>query len=648
MNTINNFTKEYKDSAERLYFMRYGKEMPLNLKEKVENLIQGSLDNPDTNNGLVIHNSHKGTVEELSMGELLHNVYGDKYVITGYGCLYERHENNFSALSRFLLAQLARRKTAKNDAFTHINDEDDSEYKRLNILQLLFKLIANAEYGASGEENYIMANPFIGPSTTYCGYAVITSSILYIEGLMENNLDFDGEIGIYRFIEECLLYNKKYPDEISEWLDDANLVTPDYLYNYLIGKSSVIIEESLDLRAMCKNMSQEVRNRIFYTNNLSTFLDQYRVQEVLSKCYSYEFTDPNKAPADIAEYMNKFNWLVRSFVAHPFINYNRPYIAKTMQRKNILLVDSDSLFTYLGRFVKKFEEMFEGLDIKCIKHKIATAHIANNMIGNLLQDILDAVTSGSGIPEKYQSRINMKSEFLFQRIAMTNNKKNYSSLTLVNEGVMLDPPRFTIKGLPIKKVSTNIKTRDYFSELLLNDILLPENIDPKKILRKFVEYEEDVFSTITDKRTTEYLIPGKFSTIPAYKNPYSNYICKGVALWNYLNPDNVIQPYSKVNMLKLKLVNSIIDVEFLKDTFRDIYNNFITALEDKDYFSRGINAVALPKNIKEIPKYLIPLIDTNTIVTSNTAAAYPIMESIGFQLIPSSGSSKQITTFISI
>ena len=58
---------------------------------------------------------------------------------------------------------------------------------------------------------------------------------------MENNLDFDGEIGIYRFIEECLLYNKKYPDEISELLDDANLVTPDYLYNYLIGKSSVII-----------------------------------------------------------------------------------------------------------------------------------------------------------------------------------------------------------------------------------------------------------------------------------------------------------------------------------------------------------------------------------------------------------------------
>ena len=88
MNTINNFTKEYKDSAERLYFMRYGKEMPLNLKEKVENLIQGSLDNPDTNIGLVIHNSHKGTVEELSMGELLHNAYGNKYVITGYGCLY--------------------------------------------------------------------------------------------------------------------------------------------------------------------------------------------------------------------------------------------------------------------------------------------------------------------------------------------------------------------------------------------------------------------------------------------------------------------------------------------------------------------------------------------------------------------------------
>lgn len=650
--SMSTFINEYIESAKKLYKKYKNKDMDLETEIKLLDKLQEKLLDPNFNIDIIIHNNYKHTVDELKLIDLVNKAYDDEFIISGYGTLFEKHKNNLSPLIQFLITMQNNRKTEKGLALNHINDADKRIYMIHQIRQLLFKLIGNAEYGASGEKNFIFGNEMIGPSTTYCGYAIITSGIMFLEGLMENNLSFESMDAVLRFIEEVELYTERFPDSISPWLDDPNEITPEVLLNYFIEKKcsdSENINVSA-LRTICSNMDQEFRNRVYYTNNFYEFLKQYKIQEILAQCYSYNFTNPNKPPEEIAEPMAELVSLIRKFVSHPFIRYNRVAIVKTLKRKNILLVDSDSLFTYLGSFIKRFETYFDGLDINHPMHKIASAHIANNIIGCLIQDVLDAVTSGLNVSTEYQSRINMKSEFLFKRVAMTRNKKNYSNIKLVVEGNVLNPPQDEIKGLPIKKVSTNAKTRDYFYNMLLDEILMPENIDPKAILRKFIKFEELVFDSITNRRSTEFLTPGKYTNIDVYADPTKNAVVKAVKLWNAMSPDNLIQPYSKVYILKIKPVIDDNDLAVIQEEFPDVFESLSKCIKTEvDYFGKsGAKAIAIPKTLKEIPKSLIKLIDVDTIVTDNTKAAYPIMESLGFQMIPITGSNKQISTFIDL
>jgi hypothetical protein len=163
-----------------------------------------------------------------------------------------------------------------------------------------------------------------------------------------------------------------------------------------------------------------------------------------------------------------------------------------------------------------------------------------------------------------------------------------------------------------------------------------------------VEYEEIVYKSLTETRSTEYLKPGKYSNITVYKKPEANAIVKAVRFWNNAHPENLIQPYSKINILDISTICRPEDAYKIKDKFPEFYNAIVNTLNDTQFFKSGISSIALPKRVKVIPEELIPLIDVNKIVTDNTKAAYPIMESIGFQMVPTGTSTKQFSTFVNL
>jgi hypothetical protein len=275
--------------------------------------------------------------------------------------------------------------------------------------------------------------------------------------------------------------------------------------------------------------------------------------------------------------------------------------------------------------------------------------VANNILGQQLQSILDAVTGGLSVDKSLMPRINMKSEFLMKRLALTRNKKNYSSITLVQEGKLLTPPAFDIKGLPIKKSSTNRIARSYFSNLLEEKILKPEKVSPRDILQSYMDFEREVYTSLKERRDTVYLSPGKFTSLGAYKDPNKNSTVRAVTMWNTLCPNNKIQDYSRVNLIPIREVKSPEGFEYLKEFNQHIYEDAISIFKDHaDMFrSSGVKAVALPKKTKTIPEFLLPLIDTDKIVEANLKSAYTIMESIGFVLLPNGGS-KHFSSFIDL
>ena len=650
----NAFIDSYKSSVKRLYTLTTGEAFPEAAEPILHKMIVDSLNKTADQNRVVIHNNFKHTVEECDLVDVIGDVYGNKNILSAYGTLWDRHSDNLSPLISFINYVQDRRKREKKIELEHLNDEDQSITELHHLLQILCKLVINAEYGASAQGSYFMANSFVGPSTTYNGYTIITSGVMFLEALMENNIQFESTNDAIRFIEECAIHASKYEDPIEEWLDDPMAITPEKLLHYMTvtkcAEGCHIDPEPV--KAMIDNCTQEFINRIYYTNNLKAFLFQNKVADLLGQCYDQNFTDPN-TPTDLIKVpMAKVNELVRKYVAHPFVKFNRSEIVKRLKRRSVLLVDSDSLFAYLGKFITEtFEELFEvDEEVKKTKeHKIAVAHIGNNIIANMIQDILDAVTGGLSVSEDYQKHINMKSEFLFRRLVMTPNKKNYASIVMVREGKVFDTPKPDIKGLDLKKVSTNAKTREYFTKVLYDEYLFTDTINPKNILRKFVEFENEIYSSLTQKLNTDFLKPGKFTNFSAYKAPTANSVCKAIVLWNGMYPNDQIQPYSKVYMLPISPVRCPEDLEAIRERFPTEYANVTRVFSDNaEYFEKsGTKFIAIPKRIDRIPEALVSLINFNKIVEDNTRADYPLMGSLGFQ-IQSIGSGKTFSSFIEI
>jgi hypothetical protein len=650
----NAFIESYKSSVKRLYTLTTGQAFPAKAEPLLSKMIEEALIKTADKNRVVIHNNFHHTVEECDLVDVIGDVYGNKNILSAYGTLWARHSDNLSPLISFINYVQDRRKREKKIELEHLNDEDQTITELHHLLQILCKLVINAEYGASAQGSYFMANSFVGPSTTYNGYTIITSGVMFLEALMENNIQFESTNDAIRFIEECAIHASKYEDPIAEWLDDPNAITPEILIDYLTKTKCAegCYIDRQPIVQMVNTCTQEFINRIYYTNNLKAFLFQDKVADLLGQCYDQNFTDPNVPTEQIKVPMGKINDLVRKYVAHPFVKFNRSEIVKRLKRRSVLLVDSDSLFAYLGKFITEtFEELFEvDPEVRNTKeHKIAVAHIGNNIIANMIQDILDAVTSGLSVSEDYQKHINMKSEFLFRRLVMTPNKKNYASIVMVREGKVFDTPKPDIKGLDLKKVSTNAKTRKFFTQVLYDEYLFTDTINPKNILRKFVEFENEIYSSLTQKLNTDFLKPGKFTNFTAYKSPTANSVCKAVILWNAMYPNDQIQPYSKVYMLPISQIRGTDDLESIREKFATEYNNASKVFTNNaDYFEKsGAKFIAIPKRIDKIPEALVGLIDFNKIVEDNTRADYPLMGSLGFQ-IQSIGSGKTFSSFIEV
>jgi len=643
------FEQHYIDTVCKLFNTLTGRDPDDEFRQTVAEMYETKVAESRDRNELIIHNPEKHEVDEYQTEEILDMVYSGDYTMSAYGVLIDSYERNPSPLSKFLIFLQDMRKAEKKLKFEHINDVDKFIMLIHDKMQLLFKLVGNSEYGGAGERNYILGSPNTGPGTTYNGFAIITSTIYFVESMMENNFWFFGTDDAIRYIEEVRDHLEEYPESIISYIDE-----PIHDWRVVFAELEKHIDEETPfaknvLEDILKNLDTEMLNRVYYTNNLYKFLSQKPQKNLLAQVYSPEFRDPNTPPDSIKPQMKAINDRIRAFVAHPYIHWNRAEIVKNLRRKSILVTDTDSVFCLLYNFILFYEKLFHNASEQTDEVRISIAMVANNILGQQLQSILDAVTGGLSVSKSLMPRINMKSEFLMKRLALTRNKKNYSSITLVQEGKVLTPPEFDIKGLPIKKSSTNRIARNYFSTLLREQILEPKEVSPRGVLHSYMAFEREVYTSLKERRATVYLTPGKFTSLNAYKEPNKNSTVRAVTMWNTMCPQNKIQDYSRVNIVPIKEAKTAESFLYLKDIDEELYKNAISIFETHaDMFrSSGVKAIALPKKTKSIPEYLLPLIDTDKIVEANLKSAYTIMESIGFVLLPV-GNTKHFSSFIDL
>ena len=661
------------NDAKRIQEIKLGR--PLNDAElaKLKSILNERL-NSRTKRTFHIHNNYTQSSMNADSLALVNSLSTGKYVMTGYGVLYHQHDEATNLPALLLSDLVTDRDKAKHKEFEHTNDEDQSTRNYYNKIQKVIKVIANSWFGACSNSSFILFNENSGPSITYTGYCIITNTLMSLEAWINNNVMFYTYDEMYTFVTRIVSEERKY--NTFEVIDEQNQKSVEQVASYLFEKCEFrpTEEQREKFTKFLSGVSAEDLIRIYYKRNMLEFMFSNEVMlEKLSACFSTEFLDPNmaskfKRDADNnPEYsskgdvllekdtvldgnMNELYSLLDEFVTYKYLYEHRARVVQTMPRKTVLTCDTDSVFVRLTDFYNKFVNTFdvpEDIDPK-IK-KICIANILTLMVSKYLRTMMDVFTSNYNIKaEDEQKKIVFKSEFLFDRIVLTSNKKHYAGSVIMQEGKIIRDANKSVdvKGLKIKKSDTPKITRDYFSDMLTYDIILKDKINAIEIFRKYRSFEQKIRKDTMEDCKTSFLIPAKFNSVRSYANPNGTQSVRGVLLWNKLYPTSKINNFEKVNILPLTIENeeqlNLITNKEIVDVIRDMYFK-----EGAEMAGRDV-VLALPKASTEFPSEFASVVTINKIISLNVGSIKPIMATLGFNCIDKLKTNSAVTNFIKI
>lgn len=250
------------------------------------------------------------------------------------------------------------------------------------------------------------------------------------------------------------------------------------------------------------------------------------------------------------------------------------------------------------------------------------------------------LTGRMNVIDEAKPIINMKSEFIYRRILLTYNKKNYAGLVTGELGKLLDKPVLDVKGLPIlKKTNVPLNLRKHFSEVVENDILKTKQISIKNIINKYDDAEDKIKESLESGKV-EYLLPKKIKDIEKYDLPERQEPIRGMIVWNALEPENQIVPPDNVSLIKLNCM-SMDDprLEELKTTHPDKYDIIMQTVFNigvqnprVDISKYGFTSLVLPIGVEEIPEYIRPFIDYKKMVDTNMKSSHVLLASLGIYI----------------
>ena len=640
------------------------------LNEVEENNLYNNLLLMKDNKVVTLVNNYKNTKNNYELETIIDTFYKTEATVSGFGVLFKNSEKAVNVPGKVIKFLLSERKVAKNNMLKHVNDEDQTYYENFDIIQKIFKLLGNSWYGSFAESNFHFFNPFLGPSVTYTGQHVIISAIMAFEGLLADNIKFFNFSEVLHFFynirKEKLNeeYSLGYYDDItlekfiSRFENNCTFKLNDFHYK--------------TLENVFNNTEPMLLEKYYYKNNLDEFLDKEEITELFSYLVCDNYHNPEKPPEDILPCLKDFNTLIDYYIGYPYQIQNKEEKVRSMTRKAILLTDTDSTFIYLDTVIKKMKDKL-GL-VTNSNENVSLVNIFTFVLTHFIAKVFYILTTNMGVVEADKKLVAMKNEFLFKRVMLTKNKKSYASKVLMKEGEIYLKPKFDIKGIKIKTISTPKPARILFTKVLEEEILNSEEIIPKNLFNKFVSFEREIHNSLNNLET-QYLKPAKFGILERYAAPFQQQVVRGTLLWNALYPTEYIDKLSQVYLLKFKN-NSYEDLEKLlgKELFDKIEKEYFSikpiktkndgnslagefcdepeVVDDddssddeesspkdkkepktlKDY---GLTCIAIPRNKTHLPKEFYSLIDKTTIVNDVISNGNILLESIGYTVIKS-------------
>jgi len=369
--------------------------------------------------------------------------------------------------------------------------------------------------------------------------------------------------------------------------------------------------------------------------------NQYSSEE-LAKIGKEEFRDPNEVPESIKDDLKDLWEYYDEFVLYNNFAFERINRLKNDKRKTVVTVDTDSNMLNLNPWMEFVKDNIIDVDDELRnKDQNKLRYVTINMmcyhITNMITKVLWKYCEHSNIPEEFRPNINMKNEFLFTRLILSPVKKRYCSSVKLREGKELNPAKVDIKGHDFVKSSVRPETEQFFKKLVKEKLLYVDNIDVSEILRELEAFREIIHRSLLNGEK-KFLLPKSVKELEAYEDPYKEQGVRGILVWNLLYPDNSISLPEKVDIVKVKLDTEAqleklkrINKEFYEKIDKHIFNN-----KNEKIAKKGVQVIAIPRNIPKIPDWILEFIDYETIILDNISKFYSVLESLWIETIKAS------------
>lgn len=582
----------------------------------------------------IVHctNDYEAIEEDVSLLELFDYILTEKPIITPFGTLFDQHNKSMNLNAKFIEFLTVERDIAKGKKFKAHNEGNIQRKNFYDKIQLSYKLLNNSYYGITGTPSSFFYDADVSPSVTYSGQLIIQTSIIAFERLLANNIKYNNLNDLLEFIKYCKLNanNNSYTALINN-----NLLNKIFIKKHI--KNNLInfnIDDNI-LNDIINNLNNNEIYAVYYINNLLDFLNDVDIiKHYIEILLTKELFDPKNFDDETKAIFKEINELVDKFVVYNHNLFNLNEIVDNLKRKVITCCDTDSNFIYIKPFYDFIETHYDtesyAKENKNLEYTIC--NIIVTILSHYIQGQLNNMTYNCNLQPDYQKLIKMKSEFLFKRMMFTRNKKAYAGIITLQENNIINPSKFNITGLNIKKSTVNQRTREVLSDIVENKILRSESINRSEIVHEVIALEKEI-SVSLQKGEITFLKPDKVNKFSSYKAPFTLQSVRGSLLWNELYPDNLIVPPTKINTVKLKEKLTFEEISDLVDDkeILDAINRVIfKKLELAKY---GLSVIALPKSIEKIPEWIIPLIDIDTIVEDNVNNCTVIFNSLDIRLM---------------
>jgi hypothetical protein len=610
---------------DQLYKLRriYSKDEVSN--EEIRNLLEEEYAKRKLVKGRLYNNMNQSN-EAITQEQFIDLFLNKPYIMSGYATLYEDQNTQVNIGSAALSFLLDSRKTFKNKM--EKSEYGSDQYTYYKILQLTYKVLANSYYGILGERNSVFYNPHVQNSITMTGQDLITTTIISLENFLADNVYFKDFDDVVNLINTVML--EKYEVDILNYVDEP--ISKSQLAAYLKSKSKTTLDEEL-LELMLSKMTIEQITRVYYKNKVLELLENSWFKNKLKDLVKFKYLE--KPDDEMIEPLANFSKLIEQFCFTNMLFEDRYKRSMKDERKNIVASDTDSAFINLNNYIVSITNLLD-LDKSNSLQQMSVMNIFVSIITSIMEKVFNTMTEHMGLLEDYKKIINLKNEFLYKRIMLTRNKKSYAGIISGELGRLLKNPVLDIKGLSIRKTNMPKRLRDELTEILLRDVLSAEKIDLKKIIGEFDKLGKTIEGSLRKGEIT-YSIPRSLEQFDKYKMPSTIEPLRGVLVWNALEPENVITPPDKVNIVKLKGYDKgAPELEKLKDTHPSKYKALMKTVfnegvaDPKIDISRfGLSVLTVPKSAEKIPDYLLGMIDYQSMVNTNMSNGYIILESLG-------------------